>query len=219
MKTARAWLLLVAGCGSAPVGLGGSGGGAGTGGGGGSGGGAAGGGGSVVHLGLIAKANGQAIGDALDVQPYRLRVWDRALGLSFVINPATGFLYPAEISDSRTSNWESQDCSGTAYTQSWETNITCNVEEPLFHSAWALDAGTGGRTEGAIVVKTTGIPVSLAVWSQNDMRAPYMSPPEDWPCMGPSDFTGAGETRCLIRFEETDLVPTAFALPITVEAE
>ncbi len=142
-------LVLVGGCGSAPVADGG--------GGGGGGGGSAGGGGAAgtgtVGLGLTVEAAGVPIGYAVDFDPYSVTVFEPETRYLYRIDTATGFLaqLPSEVLPADFVSSQA-DCSTLFYSVPGNACANGGDELPMVMPVWPVDEDPLGveRPGGAV---------------------------------------------------------------------
>lgn len=188
-------LVVVSGCGSAPVGL--DDGGAGAGGEAGGGGSSGGGGSHTVGLGLTVEAKGKPIGYAVDFDAYSVTVFQPDTKFLFRVSVTTGYLtaLPQEILP--LDFLSGDDCATLYYgapTAACETG-----QEALWRPVWAVDQLGDDPPGGA---------VGLAAVSQerptNRRRDSYTSTQCE-------EITFS--VRCVLAVGPVDL-PTAFDLPI-----
>lgn len=191
--------LVIASCGSGPI----EGGAGGLGGAGGAGG--VGGAGVVATSGLVAYSGSTRLGVVLDATENLLWVWDTDSDLLFWLNDRTGFVggdILGSITPISSRYYLSNDCSGDIYY--WLPGDVCSAPGERARGAVRRDDGdTEGWTQATVLYVATepGLITADSMYTGS-----FCDDVGSW-------------TPCAARFVQTNLIPTAFQLPIEVVQE
>jgi hypothetical protein len=153
----------------------------------------------AVPASLIVESNGQRIGYLMGVWDYGLYVWDDVNEITFNINQLTGnvtgasgglFLYPAA------------NCAGQRYQIATYASVAeCDsVPGPIRRNVRGEGGSTSGHVDAPMLIVTTGAPtlfVAQSILSGGNCQATM-------------------QQVCGFPMQVTNVIPTTFALPITV---
>lgn len=161
---------------------------------------------SVEPQTLVVKADGEKIGYLDFVSYYTIYIWDDIKNIRFAINDGTGYL----VGSGFAGEFENATCSGSGYGMNFLVadvaicDKTTEINHP-FVTGWGGD--TYGFTKPMKALILSGKPTIKEVQSVKNQQGDCI------------DYTNIEAYRCAIDLKETNLIPTAFPLPITITQE
>ena len=153
---------------------------------------------------LVAKSGGVEIGIILEMDPYRLRIWDREHDLLFTLNQVTGNVCGNPPSEAPR---RSGQLFGDANCYSDPIGVS-RVDDrcpgsPVRREAWGLDNGYEGTSRATAILAYSGAPTEQ-VWQLRGRDV-------DLVCE-----STVNPGLCFLPTGQTSEIPTHFSLPIEV---
>jgi hypothetical protein len=146
---------------------------------------------------LIVESDGLRIGYLMGVWDYGFHVWDDVNEVTFNINQVTGYVVSAQVGI----YYATANCTGQRYANAGVPNELCDaVGPPVRRYVYGDGESNSGHNQAMSIASTSGEPALVNIQSLKS---------------GVNCVAFAVE-YCAMPIQTTNVIPTAFPLPITV---